>query len=255
MMFNARAGKSIPKILGLAGVAGAALIAAVAYNLTSASAATGRAQEPTAATAAAAKPAASGAANLIIGEWSNSYGKIVIQQTATDTFTSTSVTPVHLIGGSGCAVAAGTSFGTITGKGPSYSGSVTTYDPDGCTPVGVETLAFAIEGTGNALSESGETWTRVPFGITTAKLPGGVKGDFYSNALGATGGQPPYYLWRLAKGSLPRGLTLNELTGVISGIPTSKETVSIAVAVSNLSLPSRPAPGGSVTKTLTLSIS
>ena len=73
--------------------------------------------------------------------------------------------------------------------------------------------------------------------------------------LGATGGTPPYYLWRLSSAALPKGLTLNELTGVISGTPTRVAKATIKVRVTNLGLPSRPAPASSATKTFTLKIS
>jgi hypothetical protein len=253
--FKTSTGKAASRILVAAGITGAVAIAAVGYGLSSADAATGRARALTTPTTVA--PAASGA-NRIIGEWTNGYGKIVIQQTGTSTFTDTAVTALHLIGGSGCAIPAGTSQGTITGKGPSYSSSVTTYEsaPSGtCAPASVADFAFTIEGAGNTLSETGETWTRVPMAVTTATVPNGIKGDFYSKTLGATGGTPPYYLWRLSSGALPKGLTLNELTGVISGTPTRVAKVTIKVRVTNLGLPSRPAPASSATKTFTLKIS
>jgi len=119
----------------------------------------------------------------------------------------------------------------------------------------VADFAFEIVGGGNTLTESGETWTRVPMAVTTATLPNGVKGYVYSKTLGATGGTPPYYLWHLASGSMPSGLSLNELTGVISGTPSRVLTVTIKVKVTNLSLPARPAPASSATKTFTLKIS
>ncbi len=198
--------------------------------------------------------AASGA-NPVVGEWTNKYGKIVIQQTAKNTFTSTAVTPLELIGGSTCRTPAGTSQGTITGKGPTYSASITTYFASNCAPAGVASFTFTVSG--NTLSETGETWTRVPLSITTASLPGAKVNHAYSTNLAATGGGIPYYLWHLAKGSapLPKGLVLNEITGTISGVPTKKTNVTIDVQVTNLSLPSRPAPSGSATRKLTLSVS
>jgi hypothetical protein len=55
--------------------------------------------------------------------------------------------------------------------------------------------------------------------ITTASLPFGTVGSVYSQALGATGGSTPY-VWTLAAGTLPAGLTLSG-GGVVSGTPTA----------------------------------
>ncbi len=64
-------------------------------------------------------------------------------------------------------------------------------------------------------------------GITTASLPNGQIGTPYSQTLSVNGGAPPY-TWSLISGTLPSGLILNTLTGVLSGTP--------AVAVANTSL-------------------
>jgi hypothetical protein len=68
-----------------------------------------------------------------------------------------------------------------------------------------------------------------PLTITTnSPLPAGtVNQPGYSTTLAATGGTPPL-TWSLASGSpaLPAGLTLDPLTGVIGGTPTSAGTVS-----------------------------
>ena len=56
--------------------------------------------------------------------------------------------------------------------------------------------------------------------ITTTGLPDATEGVFYSQALAASGGQPPY-TWSLGPGwtNLPSGLTL-ATNGVLSGTPT-----------------------------------
>jgi hypothetical protein len=63
--------------------------------------------------------------------------------------------------------------------------------------------------------------------ITTASLPGGTIGEPYSTTLTATGGDPPYH-WKIMPGSPtpPQGLTLNGLTGTISGKLTATSTSS-----------------------------
>lgn len=56
-------------------------------------------------------------------------------------------------------------------------------------------------------------------GITTASLKAGGSGKNYAATLKASGGKTPYN-WSLISGSLPTGLTLNCVTGLITGIPT-----------------------------------
>jgi streptogramin lyase len=64
------------------------------------------------------------------------------------------------------------------------------------------------------------------FSITTTSLPDGTVGTYYSTQLAATGGAPPYS-WSLEPVStLPYGLTLNALSGVISGTATEEGVFS-----------------------------
>lgn len=55
--------------------------------------------------------------------------------------------------------------------------------------------------------------------ITTARLPTGIVGSYYSAQLTATGGLQPYR-WEVAEGPLPAGLVLDKATGEVSGTPT-----------------------------------
>lgn len=66
--------------------------------------------------------------------------------------------------------------------------------------------------------------------ITTVSLPSGRRNRAYNQALRASGGVLPY-AWSMAVGSLPPGLTLNTLTGVISGTPTTRGTWRFTVRV------------------------
>ncbi|HTA45977.1 MAG TPA: FG-GAP-like repeat-containing protein [Bryobacteraceae bacterium] len=90
--------------------------------------------------------------------------------------------------------------------------------------------------------------------ITTTSLPSGQTGIPYSAALAATGGITPYS-WQLVSGTLPAGLTLNTLTGQISGTPaasitnsplmfkvTDSTTPSAQTATVSLALTTAPAP-------------
>lgn len=58
-----------------------------------------------------------------------------------------------------------------------------------------------------------------PFLISTSALTSGFTGSIYSQSVIATGGVKPY-AWSITSGSLPAGLSLNTVTGVISGTPT-----------------------------------
>jgi hypothetical protein len=69
-----------------------------------------------------------------------------------------------------------------------------------------------------------------PLIITTTSLSEGKIGSVYSQTVQASGGAQPY-TWLLASGALPKGLTLNSSTGVISGTPAKKGTYSFVVRV------------------------
>jgi hypothetical protein len=75
-----------------------------------------------------------------------------------------------------------------------------------------------------------------PLGITTASLAAGTVGVAYSQALGASGGTPPYS-WSVAGGSLPAGLSLSP-GGAISGTPGTAGSAAITVRVTDSALAS-----------------
>jgi subtilase family serine protease/subtilisin family serine protease len=66
--------------------------------------------------------------------------------------------------------------------------------------------------------------------ILTASLPSGLVNKSYSQVLQVSNGVPPY-VWSVLSGTLPQGLTLNETTGVISGIPSTTGVWSFLVKV------------------------
>jgi hypothetical protein len=69
-----------------------------------------------------------------------------------------------------------------------------------------------------------------PLTITTTSLSGGNINTAYHQAVEATGGSQPY-TWTLASGSLPKGLTLDSATGVISGTPAKKGAYTFVIRV------------------------
>lgn len=69
-----------------------------------------------------------------------------------------------------------------------------------------------------------------PLGITTASLPGGAVGTAYATTLAATGGAKPYF-WSIPAGKLPPGLSLNNVTGALTGTPTGAGSYPIEVKI------------------------
>jgi hypothetical protein len=85
-----------------------------------------------------------------------------------------------------------------------------------------------------------------PLTITTSRLPGGSVGTTYSQNLGATGGQTPYN-WSRESGNLPDGLSLNQTTGVISGVAEKASSWSFVIKITD-------ATPASVSRTLSITI-
>jgi hypothetical protein len=68
--------------------------------------------------------------------------------------------------------------------------------------------------------------------ITTDSLADGRTGQYYSQTLEASGGLPPY-TWEIRSGRLPYGISLDPISGVISGQPTIAGTFKSKVRVSD----------------------
>jgi aminopeptidase N len=81
--------------------------------------------------------------------------------------------------------------------------------------------------------------------IVSTSLADGVSDYPYTDTLIAKGGTPPYF-W---SGTLPYNLTLDSLTGIISGVPADTGTFNCSVLVKDSSSPQK-----SNTKTLTLKV-
>jgi hypothetical protein len=79
------------------------------------------------------------------------------------------------------------------------------------------------------------TITIGPMTITTATLPDGYVGKAYAGKVVGSGGRTPY-VWTIAAGTLPAGLTLST-AGAISGTPTAIGTATFTVRLADASNP------------------
>ncbi len=68
--------------------------------------------------------------------------------------------------------------------------------------------------------------------IVESGLPAGTTQSSYQATLVAVGGLPPY-AWKVQKGQLPNGLTLDSKSGIISGMPSKAGQWSVVVAVTD----------------------
>jgi hypothetical protein len=73
--------------------------------------------------------------------------------------------------------------------------------------------------------------------ITTLTIPDASLEEYYNQTIEVEGGIPPYS-WDLAAGSLPDGITLEDQTGVISGLATRLDTAHFTIRVTDSSTPS-----------------
>ncbi|WP_242345387.1 putative Ig domain-containing protein [Anaeromyxobacter terrae] len=118
------------------------------------------------------------------------------------------------------------SNGTLSGT-PSVSGTYvcTVRVSDGSSPAQAATASLGI----TVLADAGSAQ------ITTASLAGGTVGSAYSATLVAAGGTGPY-VWSVAAGALPPGLTLGA-DGALSGTPTETGSATFVVQVADGSTP------------------
>jgi hypothetical protein len=77
---------------------------------------------------------------------------------------------------------------------------------------------------------------RVTPDITTTTLPAGTVNQAYNHPMTATGGTAPLF-WSISAGTLPAGLNLDPITGVISGTPTARGTSPFTVQVQDAGNP------------------
>ena len=105
------------------------------------------------------------------------------------------------------------------------------------TPTGSGASNFTVRGLDSLGNFGTHIYTltigTVSLTVNPASLPATVVGHPYSQIVSATGGTAPY-TFSISAGALPPGLTLNPVTGVISGTPTGPGTASFTVQATDV---------------------
>ena len=127
--------------------------------------------------------------------------------------------------------------GAIAGTPTATNSSATTFKVVDSTSPNQQSATKALTITINAAPP--------PLTITTTTLPTGTIGQAYSGQLAGSGGTPPYQ-WSVTP-ALPANLTLNQLTGAITGTPGANSSASYTFTLQD-------AASQSVQKALTLTI-
>jgi large repetitive protein len=130
------------------------------------------------------------------------------------------------------------------------SESISLPEAVSCSSPGVCVMAgFSLSETGSGPPTGTETegsffaYSALPPTITTSKLPAAKVGVRYKATLKSSGGVGTS-TWAVTAGSLPKGLTLNASTGVISGTPKTNGQSGFIVTASNAGPPSLSATAG-----------
>ncbi|WP_395751928.1 putative Ig domain-containing protein [Prosthecobacter sp.] len=111
---------------------------------------------------------------------------------------------------------AGVISGTPTASnGAGVSFTVRTTDARGCSVSGVISLKIC-----------------PVVSVSPTTLAAATAGSSYSQTISASGGATPY-VYALASGSLPTGLTINSSTGVISGTPTTTTAANFTISATD----------------------
>ncbi len=127
-------------------------------------------------------------------------------------------------------------FGTVV---LNADGSVT-YTPDAGFN-GSDSFTYTIaDGVGGFTTGTVSVTVASTPSILTAALPATTVGDAYAQTLAATGGTSPY-AWSVSSNQIPGGLTLNAVTGVLSGIAVQSGTFAFTIQARDSALPSRTA--------------
>ncbi|MBI5406211.1 MAG: putative Ig domain-containing protein, partial [Nitrospirae bacterium] len=150
---------------------------------------------------------------------------------------------------------------TASGGKTPYTWSITAGTlPSGLSlnsSTGVVSGTPSVSGTSNFTTQvtdaNGATATRAlsitifsAISITTTSLPDGTVNLAYSQTLASSGGKTPY-TWSIISGALPAGLSLNSITGAITGTPTASGASTFTAQVTD-------ANGATATQALTITI-
>ncbi len=101
------------------------------------------------------------------------------------------------------------------------------------TPSATGSYPFTVtvtDSTGRTTSTALNINVDTPLAITLGKLNSGLTNTSYSQTITASGGYGSYS-WRISSGSLPSGLSLDSVTGTLSGLLTTADARSIGVTV------------------------
>ncbi len=128
----------------------------------------------------------------------------------------------------------------------SSSASVATINSSGVATAGTAGSTTISATLGTVTGSTTLTVQETPLTITTTALPAGNVNAAYTATLAASGALTPY-IWSIASGALPTGLSLTSGTGVISGTPTASGTFNFIASVTA-------ANGQSVTKAVSIFI-
>jgi hypothetical protein len=159
-----------------------------------------------------------------------STGNTPLQFTATGTYSNTST---QNLTNQVTWASTNTSVATVTNSGQA---------------IGISSGSANISATlGTFVGSTNLTVQAAPLVISIASLTGGTVNSAYSATLTASGGTLPY-TWSII-GSLPGGLSLNSVNGVISGIPTAVGPFNLSVQVTDSA-----SPVASITKALSITI-
>ncbi|HMD70734.1 MAG TPA: putative Ig domain-containing protein [Bryobacteraceae bacterium] len=141
----------------------------------------------------------------------------------TQTFTATGGTPPYNFAVIAGAAPAGLALGLLTG---SLTG----------TPTAAGTFNFTLQVADQADHSTTQAFAITVIAavkiVTAPALPDGVTGVAYSQQLQASGGVTPY-VWSVAAGTVPAGISLNTATGVLSGTPTTAGTYTFTIGVAD----------------------
>ncbi|MGC5307411.1 fibronectin type III domain-containing protein [Micromonospora zamorensis] len=126
-------------------------------------------------------------------------------------------------------------LGGVAQTPQTFSGTATTRIITGLTAGATYTFRVAATnaaGTGPQSVTSGPVTVNATPTLTFAPPPPGRAYDPYQYQLTVTGGTGPF-VWAVSAGSLPAGLTLDPVTGLLSGTPTVSGTFPFTVRVTD----------------------